>query len=97
MFIVLLKFSENKSLAAKYMEAHNQWIQEGFENDIFLLVGSLQPNLGGSIMAHNISREALQSLIKKDPFVIEKIVTAEILEIAPVKTQERLNFLLDAS
>jgi len=33
--------------------------------------------------------------VNTDPFVAEKVVTAEFLEIAPAKTDARLNFLLD--
>jgi uncharacterized protein YciI len=95
MFIVLLRFSENKSQAGAFMGGHNQWIRSGFEDGVFLMVGSLQPGLGGSVIAHNVSREALENRVSEDPFVAENVVTAEILEIEPKKTDERLAFLLD--
>jgi hypothetical protein len=60
-----------------------------------LLVGSLQPNLGGGIVAHNTSLSDLQSRLNDDPFVTEKVVSAEVLEITPSKADERLKFLLD--
>ena len=41
MFIILLKFSENKSKAGDHMDGHNQWIKQGFEDGVFLLAGSL--------------------------------------------------------
>lgn len=95
MFIVLLRFSENKSKAGEFMEAHNQWIRRGFDDGIFLLVGSLQPGLGGSVIAHGISRETLESRVGEDPFVVENVVTAEILAVDPKKADERLSFLVD--
>lgn len=95
MFVVVLRFSENKSQAGAFMEGHNQWIRKGFEDGIFLMVGSLQPGLGGSVIAHGVSREALEGRVSEDPFVAENIVTAEILEIEPKKADERLSFLLD--
>jgi len=94
MFIVFLKFSENKGKAGDYMDGHNQWIKQGFEDGVFLLVGSLQPNLGGSVIAHNTSLSALRERVKNDPFVAENIVKAEILEIEPKKADDRLNFLI---
>ena len=93
MFIILLKFSDNKSKAGEFMEGHNEWIKKGFEEDKFLLVGSLQPNLGGGIVAHNTSLPDLQSRVNEDPFVAEDVVSAEILEITPSRTDERLDFL----
>jgi len=94
MFVILLKFSTNKSKAGEYMEGHNEWIKKGFQDGKFLLVGSLQPNLGGSVIAHNSSLSELQERVKLDPFVAENIVTAEILEIEPKKADERLSFLV---
>jgi len=94
MFIILLRFSENKGQAANYMDGHNDWIKRGFEDGVFLLVGSLQPNLGGSIIAHNTSLSELHERVNKDPFVAENVVMAEILEIAPKRADDRLSFLL---
>ena len=94
MFIVLLRFSENKAQAGQFMDGHKQWLKRGFDDGVFLLVGSLQPNLGGGIVAHNISLSDLQSRVSDDPFVAEKVVTAEILEITPATADKRLNFLL---
>jgi uncharacterized protein YciI len=94
MFIVLLKFSNNKGQAGQFMEGHKEWIKSGFDDCVFLLVGNLQPNLGGGIVAHNTSLSDLQSRVNADPFVAENVVSAEILEIAPSRADDRLKFLL---
>lgn len=90
MFIVLLKFSSNKGQASQFMEGHKEWIERGFDDGVFLLVGSLQPNLGGGIVAYNTSLSDLQSRVNADPFVVEDVVSAEILEITPSRADERL-------
>jgi len=95
MFIVLLRFSDNKGNAGQFMEGHKDWIKRGFDEGVFLLAGSLQPNLGGGILAHNTSLSDLQSRVNVDPFVTEDVVNAEILEITPSKANEPLCFLLD--
>jgi uncharacterized protein YciI len=95
MFVVLLKFSDNKADAGQYMEGHKKWIKRGFDDGVFLLAGSLQPSLGGAIVAHNTALPDLQSRVNNDPFVAENVVSAEILEITPSKADERLNFLLN--
>ena len=94
MFIVLLKSSENKSNAGEFMDGHNEWIKRGFEDGLFLLVGSLQPNLGGSVIVHNTTLSELEERVNKDPFVAENVITAEIIEIEPKKADERLSFLV---
>ena len=95
MFIVLLKFSDNKAAASEHMAGHKAWLKQGFDEGIFLLAGSLQPNLGGGILAHNVSLSELQQRVNDDPFVLENVVNAEIMELAVAKADERLSFLLD--
>jgi uncharacterized protein YciI len=94
MFFVLLKFSDNKARAGQFMEGHKEWIKRGFDDGMFLLAGSLQPQLGGVIVAHRTSLPELQQRVSDDPFVAEKVVSAEILEVAPSRADERLTFLL---
>ena len=95
MFIVLLKFSDNKSQASEFMQGHNLWLKQGFDDGVFLMAGSLQPGLGGAIMTNNTSLEDLENRVNQDPFVVENVVNAEILEIAPAKVDDRLQFLLE--
>lgn len=93
MFVVTLKFSQNKAKAPELMEGHKAWIQRGFEQGLFLMVGSLQPNMGGGIFAHETTREDLEAFVQEDPFVVENVVRAEILEITPARLDDRLEFL----
>lgn len=93
MFVVLLRFSDNKAAAGRFMDGHNAWIQRGFDDGVFLMVGSLKPNLGGGVVAHGTSLEDLQARVAEDPFVAENVVTAEILDIDPARMDARLDFL----
>jgi uncharacterized protein YciI len=93
MFIVLLRFSNAKSRASELMAAHNEWIERGFEEGVFLLVGSVQPSLGGAILVRNASRGDLAARIREDPFVIHDVVKAEVLEVSPSRTDPQLAFL----
>ncbi|WP_105402619.1 YciI family protein [Neorhizobium sp. T7_12] len=93
MFVVTLKFSANKAKAPALMEGHNAWLKRGFDDGIFLLSGSIQPSAGGAVLAHNTSRADLETRVRQDPFVVEDVVTADILEIAPGRTDDRLAFL----
>ena len=94
MFIVLLKFSGNKARAGQFMDGHKAWLKRGFDDGVFLLAGSLQPNQGGGILAQADSLPDLQRRVNDDPFVAEDVVTAEIVEIAPSRADDRLSFLL---
>lgn len=95
MFIILLKFSDNKSRAGDFMQSHNEWIKRGIDDGKFVLVGSIKPNAGGAIIAVDSSLATLQERVNADPFVVENIVRAEIVEIAPGRYDERLAFLAE--
>lgn len=94
MFAIFLKFAENRAKAPEFMDAHKAWIKQGFDDGVFLMVGSLQPNMGGAVLAHGVSRGDIETRVNEDPFVIEGIVTAEILEISPARADQRLDFLM---
>ena len=95
MFIVLLTFSDNKHMASDFMAGHNQWLKQGFDDGVFILAGSLKPNLGGSVIATSRSLSELESRVNENPFVVHNVVSAEILEIEAKKVDPRLQFLLD--
>ena len=97
MFVTFLRFAENRAAAPQFMAAHNDWIASGFEDGCFLCVGSLQPASGGAILAQGECREAHEARIQSDPFVIERVVTAETHEIEPKRAHPALDFLLNPS
>ncbi len=67
------------------MEDHSTWIKRGFEDGVFLLVGSFQPKLGGAILAHNTSLPDLQMRVNEDPFFVQDVV----LEITRARTHDQ--------
>lgn len=94
MFIILLKFTSNIARGSQVMADHKEWIQRGFSDGVFLMVGSLPSGMGGGILANNISLDDLRTRINEDPFVVENVVVPEIIEISPSRTDDRLDFLL---
>lgn len=94
MFIIQLRFSSNKANAGQFMDGHNAWLRDGFASGKFVLAGSIQPKLGGAVIAHNASLEEIREIVASDPFVAENVVTAEIIEITPAKAIPQLDFLL---
>ena len=65
MFVILLKFSANRDQAGQFMEGHMAWLKKGFDDGVFLMAGSLKPDLGGGIMAGIVS--ARNTWIAGDP------------------------------
>ena len=93
MFVMFLKFSDNRDQAAAHMDGHNAWLKRGFDDGVFLLAGTLQPKAGGGILAHNTTRTELEARAGEDPFVAQGVVSAEIHEIGVGKADPRLAFL----
>ncbi|WP_137972148.1 YciI family protein [Pseudomonas sp. F(2018)] len=94
MFIVFLRFSARRDQASQLMQAHKDWLQRGFDEDVFLLAGSLQSQAGGMILASGITLAQLEARIGSDPFVVEDVVQAEIVAVTPSRVDPRLEFLL---
>jgi len=94
MFVVFLRFSDNRAQAGEFMDGHNAWLKHGFDDGAFLLAGSLQPGLGGAVVADGMTRDEIERRVGEDPFVAENVVSAEIHEIAPGMADERLQFLV---
>lgn len=94
MHIIILKFTKKRHSAEQYLPDHKAWLERGFEDDAFLLAGTLGSNLGGAILARGLPIEAIQERVNEDPFVRENIVSAEVLEYAPSVAGEELRFLL---
>ncbi|MBT2452288.1 hypothetical protein J7F03_35570 [Streptomyces sp. ISL-43] len=93
MFVVILRFAANKNQAPQHMAGHQEWIHQGVQDGVFLLVGSLQPGQGGAVLAHDTTLDELRERVAADPFVAHEVVSAEIIEIAPNSTDPRLAFL----
>ena len=93
MFIVLLELGKERARASELLAEHNAWIQRGFADGVFVLVGTIEPKLGGAILAHRCSRPDLEHRVSEDPFVRESVVSARIVEVTPGRLDQRLDFL----
>ena len=96
MYVILLRFAENRDRAKAHLQAHKAWLKQGFDDGVFLLAGSLRPDLGGAILAGDIPRPQIEARVAADPFVAEAVVSAEILDLAPAMAAPALAALLPA-
>jgi len=94
-FIVLLKMTGSKERAAECMAEHKAWLQKGFDDGVFLASGNLTGQPGGGIVVHGLDEAEVQQRLSQDPFVLHSIVTVQVIEITPSKTDPRLAFLLN--
>ncbi|NIZ15761.1 YciI family protein [Phaeobacter sp. HF9A] len=97
MYVIFLKFAENKAQIQDHLEAHKSWLAEGFDAGVFLAAGSLEAGQGGAILTRREDRAALEARVADDPFVVAGVVTAEITGFEPTRTDARLAFLKEAA
>lgn len=97
MYIVFLKFGPNRGQASQWMTGHAQWLQQGIDDGVFLMAGSLDNAQGGAVLAVSGDRAALQHRIAQDPFVVHGVVTADIYSITPSRITPAMAALLNAA
>lgn len=94
MYIIFLRFGPNRAQAKEWMAAHAQWIQQGIDDGVFLMAGSLEAGQGGAIIAIGGDRDALMARVRQDPFVEHEVVTAEVHAITPSRIAPAMAALL---
>ncbi|MDB5550981.1 MAG: YciI-related protein [Rhizobium sp.] len=81
MFILSLTYIAPLEDADKHMDAHMDWVREGYDGNFFLASGRKIPRTGGVILARG-QRETIEDMCATDPFVIHRIAEYEIIEVA---------------
>jgi uncharacterized protein YciI len=95
-YVVTLRFTEQRHRAPSLMDAHNAWLRRGFADGIFLLAGGLADKAGGALLATAATPELLQRRLDEDPFVAEGIVAPAVVAFTPQRADARLGFLVEA-
>ncbi|NSY38609.1 YciI family protein [Leisingera sp. ANG59] len=93
MYFILLSLAAQKDHLAEFLEGHKAWLQQGFEDGVFLAAGSMTDGEGGAILAVGEGEEELAARIAQDPFVTSGVVEPEIIGVAPTMMDPRLDFL----
>ena len=83
MFIAILTYKKPLSEVDKYLQAHREYLAENYAAGNFIASGPQTPRVGGVIMMSAASREAVDAMIKHDPFHINGIADYQIVEFTP--------------
>jgi uncharacterized protein YciI len=88
MFIVILTYKKPLTEVDKFGNDHLAFLSKFFEAGKFVVSGRRNPRTGGVIIAHNVTREQLDDIVKEDPFYKNGLADYDITEFTPVKYQE---------
>lgn len=81
MLILSLTYQTPLDQADAHMEAHMEWVKQGYDKGWFLASGRKVPRTGGVILA-NGNRSEIEDFCNIDPFVIHGIAVYDIGEVA---------------
>ncbi len=93
MFIVRLTYTAPLEEIDREVEAHRAWVEAGLAEGVFVAAGPLVPRTGGVILAHGVTREALDARLAEDPFARAGLVQVEVVDYAIRVADPRLAFL----
>ncbi len=93
MFIVALTYKVDLSEVEKHIDAHIHYLEKYYDCGCFLASGRKVPRSGGVILAQAESHEALDAVIKEDPFFTEGVADYEVTEFVVSKSAAGLERL----
>lgn len=80
MFIINLNYVAPLEEIDACMREHMVFLNHCYKEGLFIVSGRKIPRTGGIILARATSREALEALMKNDPFVAEGLAEFTIIE-----------------
>ncbi len=70
MFLLLGRYLKPVDEVGVYLDAHRAWVREDAELGVFIAAGREVPLQGGLLVAVGVTREAVNAIIAKDPFIM---------------------------
>ncbi len=95
MFIAILTYKKPLEEVDRFLQAHRDYLAEHYSAGDFIASGPQNPRVGGVIMIKASDRDAVNTIISKDPFNINNIADYQIIEFTPTMFYDNnLKFLL---
>lgn len=95
MYIVLLTYKRPLSEIDRYGTEHVAFLDRYFQAGKFIVSGRQNPRTGGVIVAHKVTKEELEEILKEDPFHQHQLADYQITEFIPVKYAQEFKFFID--
>lgn len=85
MFIVQLTYKAPLAEVDKYLSAHREFLDYYYKQGLLITSGPLKNRTGGIILAVNMNKSELETILRKDPFHLAEISDYKLIEFTPVK------------
>lgn len=96
MFVIELTYKAPLEEIDLAMKAHVAFLNKHYEAGTFLVSGRKIPRDGGIILAVGPSREAIEALMREDPFTARGLADFRVIEFRASQRSPDLVKLLDA-
>jgi uncharacterized protein YciI len=88
MFIISLTYTKPMKEIDGLLSAHRKFLNEHYDNGMFLLSGRKVPRSGGIIIADAPNRADVEAVIQLDSFYTAGVAEYEIIEFVPSMAAE---------
>jgi uncharacterized protein YciI len=79
-FVIELVYKVDLAQIDAHMKAHVVWLDKHYDAGTFLVSGRKVPRDGGIIIALAADRDAIEAIVKEDPFVANGLADYRIIE-----------------
>lgn len=83
MLIATLKYTRPLEEVDACLPKHVAYLKPFFETGKLLVAGRMTNGIAGIIIAHQITREEFETILKNDPYQEAKVAAYEIVEFNP--------------
>lgn len=94
MFIVHIEYKKALADVDAILPAHIEFLSRNYQAGNFILSGRCEPRTGGIILSSMKSLDALEEVMKKDPFYVDGAASFEIIEFNPSMASDELKGLI---
>lgn len=92
--LITLSYAASLDAVDAHMSAHVAWLNQGFDNGLFLIAGRQVPRVGGMILSRG-RRAEVEALAATDPFITSGVATFTVTEVAASMATDSLAALLE--
>lgn len=94
MFIVKLTYKTPLTEVDKYLQAHREFLDYYYKQDLFLVSGPMKPRTGGILIALTKDKTYLESILAEDPYHLAEIAEYELIEFTPVNHRDEIKDII---
>jgi uncharacterized protein YciI len=87
-FVITVTYTKSIVDVEKYLEAHREFLAEGYAKGFLMMSGAQNPRIGGVIIGRFWSKEEAEAFVHIDPFFVADVAKYDIVEFVPSKYAE---------